>query len=269
MSVFDNIAYPLKIAKNPKETIKEKVNNIVKLVGLTGLDQRMPSQLSGGQQQRVALGRALVGNPSLMLLDEPLNNLDANLREEMRFEIKDLQKKLGITIFYVTHDQEIALAISDRIAIMNKEGKIFQIGSPTEIFEHPVNDFIFKFLGVTNFLPVKQNNNELFIGSQKFDTQIKPTVTTKHLVAAFRPSDVGLSRESGALQGKIIRSSFLGADMDYLIKVGDEIVRTQVNTYNALQDNLLFKEGENCFISFNAITWFDKDHMQTGQEVQK
>ncbi|MDR0823406.1 MAG: ABC transporter ATP-binding protein, partial [Endomicrobium sp.] len=156
MSVFDNIAYPLKIAKQSKETIKEKVMNIVHLVGLTNLEQRMPSQLSGGQQQRVALGRALIGNPSLMLLDEPLNNLDANLREEMRFEIKALQKKLGITIFFVTHDQEVALAISDRIAIMNEKGKVMQIGTPFDIFENPANDFIFKFLGVSNFLDVKQ-----------------------------------------------------------------------------------------------------------------
>ncbi|MDR2860753.1 MAG: ABC transporter ATP-binding protein [Elusimicrobiota bacterium] len=269
MSVFDNIAYPLKIAKQSKETIQEKVMNIVHLVGLDKLETRMPSQLSGGQQQRVALGRALVGNPSLMLLDEPLNNLDANLREEMRFEIKDLQKKLGITIFYVTHDQEIALAISDRIAIMNEKGKIFQIGTPVEIFEQPVNDFIFKFLGVSNFLPIKQRDGELFVGSQKFNTQYPPTLKAKELMAAFRPSDVSVSRSSGAIVGKVIRSSFLGADMDYLIKVESEVIRTQLNTYDALQKNLIFKEGEECFINFNAISWFDKEQMQTGHEEAK
>jgi iron(III) transport system ATP-binding protein len=170
MTVFENIAYPLKIAERPKDEIQERVMKTVDMVNLTGLDQRLPSQLSGGQQQRVALGRALVANPSLMLLDEPLNNLDANLREEMRFEIKELQKKLGITIFYVTHDQEIALAISDSIAIMDAKGTVMQVGAPTEIFEKPVNDFVFRFLGVSNFLPVEQKNGGLQIGSQLLET---------------------------------------------------------------------------------------------------
>ncbi|MDR3048250.1 MAG: ABC transporter ATP-binding protein [Elusimicrobiota bacterium] len=265
MSVFDNIAYPLKIAKQSKEIIKEKVMNIVHLVGLTNLEKRMPSQLSGGQQQRVALGRALIGNPSLMLLDEPLNNLDANLREEMRFEIKALQKKLGITIFFVTHDQEVALAISDRIAIMNEKGKVMQIGTPFDIFENPANDFIFKFLGVSNFLDVKQQDGKLYIGSQELFIDKKPNISAPHLVAAFRPTDVEISRSKGIV-GTITRSNFLGADMDYLIAVESKIVRTQINTYNALQNNLVFKEGEKCFLNFNSISWFNKDTMQTGHE---
>ena len=128
---------------------------VVELVNLTGLEERLPSQLSGGQQQRVALARALVAKPSLMLLDEPLNNLDANLREEMRFEIKELQKKLGITILYVTHDQEIALAISDRLAIMNEHGDIQQIGTPWDIYERSENEMVFKFMGLANFIPVR------------------------------------------------------------------------------------------------------------------
>ncbi|MDR3244024.1 MAG: ABC transporter ATP-binding protein [Elusimicrobiota bacterium] len=265
MSVFDNIAYPLKIAKQSKEIIREKVMNIVGLVGLTGLDTRMPSQLSGGQQQRVALGRALINNPSLMLLDEPLNNLDANLREEMRFEIKELQKKLGITVFFVTHDQEVALAISDRIAIMNDEGKVMQIGNPFDIFENPANDFIFKFLGVSNFLDVIQKNGKLYIGAQELVLENKPNISAPYLMAAFRPTDVEISRLKG-IEGVITRSNFLGADMDYLIAVESKIIRTQINTYNALRDNLIFKEGEKCFINFNNISWFDKDKMQTGHE---
>lgn len=263
MSVFDNIAYPLKIAKQTKEVINEKVMNIVKLVGLKDLERRMPSQLSGGQQQRVALGRALVGNPSLMLLDEPLNNLDANLREEMRFEIKDLQKKLGITIFYVTHDQEIALAISDRIAIMNEKGKIFQVGTPIEIFETPVNDFIFKFLGVANFLTLEQKGEDLFVGKQKFESGHKPTFKAKNLVAAFRPSDINISRSNGALHGKVKRASFLGADMDYLIEAEAQIIRAQMNAYDALQNDLILKEGDECFMNFNAMSYFDKEKMET------
>ena len=111
MTVFENVAYPLKIADRPKDEIKERVMRMIDIVGMNGLDKRLPSELSGGQQQRVALARALVADPALLLLDEPLSNLDANLREEMRFEIKELQKKLGVTVLYVTHDQEIGLAI--------------------------------------------------------------------------------------------------------------------------------------------------------------
>ena len=134
MSVFENVAYPLKIAKRPKDEIRNRVMESIEMVGMTGLEKRLPSELSGGQQQRVALARALVANSSLMLLDEPLTNLDANLREEMRFEIKELQRKLNITVLYVTHDQEVALAISDRLAIMDDAGRIRQTGNPWEIF---------------------------------------------------------------------------------------------------------------------------------------
>ena len=122
MTVYDNIAYPLKMEKRPKEEIDKLVMKMIDIVGMKGLDKRLPSELSGGQQQRVALARALVADPSVMLLDEPLSNLDANLREEMRFEIKALQRQFGITVMYVTHDQEVALAISDRIAIMDNNG---------------------------------------------------------------------------------------------------------------------------------------------------
>ncbi|MDR2175057.1 MAG: ABC transporter ATP-binding protein, partial [Synergistaceae bacterium] len=130
MTVFENVAYPLKLAGTPKEELTRRVQETVALVGMGGLEKRLPSELSGGQQQRVALARALVARPSLMLLDEPLSNLDANLREEMRFEIKELQRKLDITVLYVTHDQEVALAISDRIAIMDGSGRVRQTGAP-------------------------------------------------------------------------------------------------------------------------------------------
>ena len=155
MTVFDNVGYPLKIAKRSKEEIRERVMEMVEIVGMKGLEKRLPSELSGGQQQRVALARALVGKPALLLLDEPLSNLDANLREEMRFEIKELQRKLNVTVLYVTHDQEIGLAISDRVAIMDEAGAIQQIGTPWEIFEQPVNPFVFNFMGIANFIDVR------------------------------------------------------------------------------------------------------------------
>ena len=165
MTVYDNIAYPLKMEKRPKEEIDKLVMKMIDIVGMKGLDKRLPSELSGGQQQRVALARALVADPSVMLLDEPLSNLDANLREEMRFEIKALQRQFGITVMYVTHDQEVALAISDRIAIMDNEGHIRQIGTPYEIFEKPADLFIFKFMGIANFLGVRAENGRFLVGT--------------------------------------------------------------------------------------------------------
>ena len=151
MNVFDNVAYPLKIQKLKKEEIKKRVGAILEIVHLSQYEKRMPSQLSGGQQQRVALGRALVAEPKLLLLDEPLSNLDAKLRESMRFEIKDIQKKLGITVVYVTHDQVEAMTMSDRVFLINN-GVVQQVGSPLEIYRSPVNQFVANFVGKANFL---------------------------------------------------------------------------------------------------------------------
>lgn len=145
MTVFQNVGYPLKIQKKPKEIIREKVFEYLNMVNLEGLESRYPHELSGGQQQRVSLARALIREPHLLLLDEPLSNLDARLRHIMRHEIKALQKRLNITTIYVTHDQEEALTLSDMIVLMN-EGKIEQIGSPIELTRSPKTDFARNFL---------------------------------------------------------------------------------------------------------------------------
>ncbi|MDO4430670.1 MAG: ABC transporter ATP-binding protein [Lonepinella koalarum] len=255
MTVFDNIAYPLKLKELDKESIHQQVMEVVDLVNLTGLEKRLPSQLSGGQQQRVALARALVAKPSLMLLDEPLNNLDANLREEMRFEIKELQKKLGITILYVTHDQEIALAISDRLAIMDKDGSIQQIGTPWEIYEKSENEMVFKFMGLANFIPVRIEQGQHFVGqgNQPISWQNQPIEKGKF---GCRPSDILLSKSGNGLQGTIIRASFLGAVMDYMIEIDGVNLRTEIATNYALQNNLMFEEGEACVVNFHDLLWF-------------
>src|SRR5512136_793313 len=164
MSVFDNIAYPLKLAGVDGHALRARVMESVEQVNLGGLESRLPSQLSGGQQQRVALARALVAKPALLLLDEPLCNLDANLREEMRFEIKALQRELGVTIFYVTHDQEIALAIVDRLAVLDQAGALRQVGTPEDVDERPVDEFVFRFLGVANFLAVTRADGAWRVG---------------------------------------------------------------------------------------------------------
>jgi iron(III) transport system ATP-binding protein len=151
MTIFENVAYGLKIKKIPKKEIPERVNRVLSTVNLTGLEKRYPGQLSGGQQQRVALARALVLNPDVLLLDEPLSNLDAKIRLQVRAEIRKLQKELAITSIYVTHDQEEALTISDRIAVIER-GKIQQIGSPRDLYERPENTFVADFIGINNLI---------------------------------------------------------------------------------------------------------------------
>ena len=258
MSVFDNIAYPLKLAGVDPAALKERTMRMVHLVGLTDLDQRLPSQLSGGQQQRVALARALVSEPQLLLLDEPLNNLDANLREEMRFEIKALQKKLGITILYVTHDQEIALAIADRVAVMDDKGLLRQIGTPEEIYENPVDDYVFRFLGIANFLPVRREGDALYIGGSHNEwTGQKPTKSGNMLTAGFRPSDVLLARDGEGLPGVIRRASFLGAQFDYLIDIAGTTIRAALPSHECIDNGLLFAEGDSCRVRLATVQWFE------------
>ena len=150
-NVFDNVAYGLKLRHVPKEEIRERVMKILDLVELTGMEGRMTNQLSGGQQQRVALARALIVEPKLCLLDEPLSNLDAALRVRMRGELKRLQRELGTTMVFVTHDQEEALILADSIAVMS-EGKLLQLGSAEEVFRHPANDYIASFLGLNDIV---------------------------------------------------------------------------------------------------------------------
>lgn len=258
MSVFDNVAYPLKIGRVPMAERDERTRAAIAQVGLAGLEARLPSQLSGGQQQRVALARALVSAPRLLLLDEPLNNLDANLREEMRFEIKALQQKLGITILYVTHDQEIALAIADRIAVMDATGRLRQIGTPEEIYDQPADDFVFRFLGVTSFVPVVRDGDRWCAGEGgEAWTGAAPTRPGARLAAGFRPGDVILAREGEGLAGTIKRASFLGAEVDYLIDIGGTLVRAALPSHDCVARGLLFAEGERCRVRFHQLQWFD------------
>lgn len=294
MTVFNNVAYPLKLAKVGAAELNGRVMETLALMNMKGLEKRLPSELSGGQQQRVALARALVGRPSLMLLDEPLSNLDANLREEMRFEIKELQHKLDITVLYVTHDQEVALAISDRMAILDRSGKIRQIGTPWEIFEQPADRFVFNFMGVANFVPVRREGDAWHVGNgtQNIPWE-KPEGGAREWVAGFRPSDVRITRpgqsasqsagqpagriadpaagqaagqssgqSSGQEQGKplsgiVRRASFLGPTMDYLVEVDGATLRAVLETHDAISGGLLFREGEACEISFHSLHWFD------------
>jgi iron(III) transport system ATP-binding protein len=258
MTVRDNVAYPLKLARMPPADLDARTRTVIAQVGLAGLDARLPSQLSGGQQQRVALARALVGKPGLLLLDEPLNNLDANLREEMRFEIKALQRELGVTIFYVTHDQEIALAIADRLAVMDEAGVLRQVGAPEEVYERPVDAFVFRFLGVANFLPVTRVADAWRAGDGSAGWEgPTPTRAGDRLAAGFRPGDVILARDGDGIPGTVRRVSFLGAHVDFLIDVAGTAVRAALATDECLARGLLFDEGASCRLRFHALHWFD------------
>lgn len=263
MTVFDNVGYPLKIAKRPQNELKERVMETIELVGMGGLEHRLPSELSGGQQQRVALARALVANPSVMLLDEPLSNLDANLREEMRFEIKELQRKLNITVLYVTHDQEVALAISDRLAIMDEAGRVRQTGTPWEIFERPADPFVFNFMGIANFVPVRRDGDAYLVGDGRQPIPWEsPQGDAAKWVAGFRPSDVQISRQGAGLSGKIKRANFLGSMMDYLIEVDGTHLRTSIETHEAISKGIMLKEGDDCVISFRNLLWFNAESLK-------
>lgn len=263
MSVFDNVGYPLKIAKCPEKERAERVMHTLEMVGMKNLEKRLPSELSGGQQQRVALARALIANSSLMLLDEPLSNLDANLREEMRFEIKELQRKLNITVLYVTHDQEIALAIADRVAIMDENGRIRQIGNPWEIFERPADPFIFNFMGIANFMPVRREGSSYLVGDgQQVIPWAEPTGVADAWVAGFRPSDVQIRPQGAGLQGVIKRASFLGSMMHYLIEIDGTHLRTNIETHEAVSQGLIFKDGDTCSVTFRDLLWFNAESIK-------
>ncbi len=221
LSVEENVAYGLKARKVNNNEIKERTAEALKLVQIDHLAKRKPNQLSGGQQQRVALARAFVIEPSILLMDEPLSNLDAKLRVQMRNVIKKLQQKLGITTIYVTHDQEEALAISDRIAIM-KDGNIMQIGTPKEIYSKPANQFVAGFIGISNFLDVEINNSKVIIDNLEIDVPLKKEYSGKAILSA-RPEQVYFA-ENG-LEGTITFATFLGDYIEYEITIanGQEI----------------------------------------------
>ena len=242
MTVFENAAYGLKLRKLPKAEIQGRIRGVlekVKLGGLedrypgqlSGLDKRYPGQLSGGQQQRVALARALVLNPKILLLDEPLSNLDAKIRIQVRAEIRKLQKELGITTVYVTHDQEEALTLSDRIVVFNK-ARVFQLGTPKALYERPANAFVADFIGINNLIAGEVAGAEgeaLVVRSALGDIRCIANADLKpgmRCVACIRPENIALGRaDAGANQvkGRISFAAYLGHTLRYDVDAGQGI----------------------------------------------
>lgn len=236
MTVAENVAYGLKARNVPKAEIEKRVAAALDMVQLGHLKDRQPSDMSGGQQQRVALARAIVIEPGILLMDEPLSNLDAKLRLKMRNDIKRLQSDLGITTIYVTHDQQEALAVSDRIAVMDK-GVIQQIGTPQEIYTKPSNKFVANFIGTTNFIDgeigKKQGKSVISICGK----EIPLNLTSEYLgkaIYSIRPEAVLLVDESGedVVAGKIVNATFLGDFISYEVELSNKQI-IEVNEYSA------------------------------------
>ncbi|WP_258049568.1 ABC transporter ATP-binding protein [Clostridium weizhouense] len=252
LNIYDNIAYGLRIKKMNKEELDKKVKDIIELVGLNGMEQRYPNQLSGGQQQRVALARALVMEPGVLLFDEPLSNLDAKLRVYMRTEIRKIQKKVGITAIYVTHDQSEAMSLSDRIIIMNK-GIVEQVGTPKEIYYTPATQFVADFIGTANFIDgniisIKDNKAVIKVGDVELNLPYKGTKKEgDSCKIVLRPEAIQIDKK-GLFKGKIIASTFMGAFQDYTIQLENSVLKCE--DFNP-QIKKIYEEDQEVFISFH------------------
>ena len=203
MTVYENLAFGLKLRKTPKKEMEELIENHLKLVSIGGMEKKYPSQLSGGQQQRVAIARSLLLKPSVLLLDEPFSALDAKSRQQMREELKKIQSELGITVVFVTHDQEEAMALSHRIVVMNK-GKFEQVGTPTEIYDNPCSKYVASFIGEMNF--IERNGKSM----------------------AVRPEDVAITREPADVSGSVRTIMILGHYVEVNVQCGADVVKCYV-----------------------------------------
>jgi iron(III) transport system ATP-binding protein len=234
MTVFENVAFPLQMQRRPRSETRQRTLSALDMVGLAKLADRPAPKLSGGQQQRVALARALVGNPQVLLLDEPLSNLDARLREEMRFEIRSMQQRLGITTIFVTHDQDEAMTLSDQIAVMNL-GNIEQVGTPREVYEQPSSQDVMDFLGHVNHLPatvrVVDGRVMAVVAGQEIPVpQADGLVDGDDAVLAFRSECVHLTDSDAQLRGTVKAATYIGDHMSYLITIGDSAINASSPT---------------------------------------
>ncbi len=276
MKVFDNIAFPLVVRRRElkltREDIRKRVVWVAKMLNIDNLLDRYPRQLSGGQQQRVALARALVRSPNLFLMDEPLSNIDAKLRVMMRSELKKLQKELGITTIYVTHDQAEAMTMADRIAVLNK-GKIMQIGSPSELYHKPKNLFVAGFIGSPpmNFIDVtlKESDHKYYLDAGPFKITLPNEIAniilsktrSSELILGVRPEDIIVSKEplKDAFTAEVYVVEPLGSHTIVNIKVGERIIKAEV------LGEFIAQPGEKIHVKFNInkIHVFDKSTDET------
>jgi ABC-type Fe3+/spermidine/putrescine transport system ATPase subunit len=256
MTVEENVAFGLKLQKVPPPDAKQRLDKMLDVVKLKALRDRYPAELSGGQQQRVALARAIVVNPAVLLLDEPLSNLDANLREEMRFEIRRLHDEFNMTMVYVTHDQAEAMVTSDRIAVMNK-GRIEQLDAPFELYRHPKTRFVAGFIGRTNFLTGSRRDDAVDFGGFRLPTRaLAPDgQLPQEVQVSIRPQSIHLMRDKPAerdqhycVEASIQRRSYLGESWDYHISLAPALEPIRVTA----RPNDVFEVGQKIYAEFDA-----------------
>ncbi len=223
LSVFENVAYGLRVQRRPAAEVRRRVEAALELVGLPGFGARPPGQLSGGQQQRVALARAIVMEPEVLLFDEPLSNLDAKLRKRVRGELRHLQRRLGITSLYVTHDQAEALAMSDTIVVMN-HGRVEQVGTPVELYRRPASRFVADFVGEANLLPATYDGDRVVRVAGHAFAYAQPGVPAGPVTLMARPEAVRLHPDGGGLKGRVTNAFYVGAAAEYAVETDAGLV---------------------------------------------
>lgn len=263
MTVLENlIMAPMNLRNMPRQQAVDLAEALLAKVGLSDKRDAWPSSLSGGQQQRVAIARSLVSSDELIVLDEPITNLDAKLREEMILEIQMIQQNIGTTIIYITHDQEAALQLCDRIAIMQPDGQICQIGSDEEIIRRPANRFVYSFIGVSNFLPVTEKGGKvcLALGGEPvlFDAPPQGYVSGKKNVMGVRPMDIVFDAKS-PIRATIQRDTFLGNQYDYQVELMGRELRVERNALDVLADPTRYEAGQEVGLKFLNVKFYEEE----------
>ena len=252
-NVYENVAFAQRVVNRPTRVIRKRVPEVLQEVGLAVKYKSFPDELSGGEQQRVALARALVVEPSVLLFDEPLSNLDAKLRVSMRTEIRNIQQRVGITAVYVTHDQSEAMALSDQIIIMNK-GVVSQIGTPQEIYYHPADEFVADFIGEANFLRgrlVQKDGEKVVLSIDNHDVEVDDIGSFEvgsDCTVVLRPEAAVLAPE-GQLPCKVVMSCFMGEYQNYHVMAGDTLVK--ITDFNP-KHKRIYRVGEEAFVRFDT-----------------
>ena len=261
LTVLENVKYPLKKKRMDKKHMQEIAMNALKQVQMEGYANHLPSQLSGGQQQRVAIARALVSSKELIVLDEPITNLDLKLRQEMLKEIREIQKTIGTTIVYISHDQEASLELCDRLAIMDQQGNIRQLGNDYDIVMKPKDRYIFEFVGISNFVDVVAKEDGVYINTQnglvKLDDKSALENPTKAYQLAFRPMDAVFDNES-PIKGKVVTETFLGNITNYFIQLGGKQIRLQQSALDVMKYGKA-KEGQEVGLKFVRKFYYEKE----------
>lgn len=253
MTVKENVCYPMKKRKVPKEEASKRAMRALTQVNMSEYANHLPGQLSGGQQQRIAIARALVGSDEVIVMDEPITNLDAKLRDQMLFEIREIQKNIGTTILYITHDQQSALQLCDKMGIMKQSGELCQIGTDEDIILRPEDRFAFEFIGVSNFIPMEKKGDQIYFATGgpaiAWNEPVSTDVdTSKAFEMGVRPNDIAFD-DASPIRAKVKSSVFLGSEYDYFVVLGEHELRVQQNTLDAAQQGV-YKDGDEVGIRF-------------------